>query len=203
MYMKGMVLISLFVCAFCLSVNAQGNGLEKKLLPVFVIQDLELARIVDGFIADAKNKEQDTPTVYNIYIDLYDIVAANEFHMILDRRKHYASLDSMVFYKNPNYHQALIKHKGVLFRTNITSHASIFNYDALSDLIKRLPIRQEAYFKDPPPDFYNLNLRGGNPFKDTILDSYYEYDGTKWHCGFRAFEDDTNLNQEIKIINPE
>lgn len=176
----------LFCCALYPSVYAQEGGLERDSLPVFVIQDREFASIMDNFIDKAQIIDCDAPTAYHIYINLFDIGLTDEIHFLLDRRKQNESSDSLILYKNPHYHQAFIQHRDVLFRANIHSYANSFNYHLLTKMLEVLPNKQSIYFKDPPPGFYDLNRRGGNPLEDTIFDSFHEYDGSKWSHGIFA-----------------
>lgn len=188
--MKRIALIFLFCCMLYTSGYAQKGGLEKDSLPVFIIQDRELASIVDDFIAKAQKIDCHAPTAYHIYVNLYDINLTDEVHFLLDRRIQHESSDSLILYKNPYYHQAFIRHRDVLFRANIHSYADSFNYHLLTEMLKVLPEKQAIYFKTPPPDFYDLNQRGGHPMEDTILDSVHEYSRKKWFHGIRIYKDD-------------
>ena len=188
--MRRIVFGFLFCCTLCSSVLAQEVGLERDSLPVFIIQDRELASIVDNFIAESQKIECNAPTAYHIYVNLSDINLTDQVHFLLDRREQNEISDSLILYKNPNYHQALIRHKNVLFRVNIHSYANSFNYPRLTGMLTVLPEKQVVYFQDPPPDFYDLNRRGGNPLEDTLLDSFHEYDGTKWYHGIRVYKDE-------------
>ena len=180
----------LFCCTLYTGMYAQECGLQRDSLPVFVIQNRELASIVDDFISETQRINYDAPAAYHIYISLFDRGSSDEMHFLLDLRKQSENSDSLILYKNPHFHQAFILHRNVLFRANITSYAASFNYHLLTTMLKALPRKQSIYFKDPPPDFYDLNRRGGNPFEDTIFDSFHEYEGTKWYHGMRVYKDE-------------
>ncbi len=170
------------------SVYAQKGGIERDSLPVFVIQDRKFASIVDDFIDNAQKIDDHTATAFNISITLSDIGLTDEIQFWLNLRKQSEFSDSLILYKNPHSHQAFILHRNVLFRANIDSYATSFNYHLLTTMLKMLPEKRVVYFRDAPSDFYDLNRNGGNPLEDTILESFHRYDGKKWSHG--VFEDD-------------
>lgn len=188
--MRKITLCFMLCCTLYASVYAQEGRLERDSLPVFVIQDEGLASIVDNFIVEARKLDYQSPATFHVYITLYNIGLSDEIHFLLDLRKQSEISDSLILYKNPHYHQAFIQHRDVLFRANITSYSDSFNYHLLTKMLKVLPRKQSIFFKDPPPDLYELNRRGGNPLEDTILDSFHEYDGKKWYHGIRIYKDD-------------
>ncbi len=191
--MKRLLLSFLFCSILYPSIYAQESGLERDSLPVFVIQDRKLASIVDEFITEAQNFDNNSPTKYYIHINLGDnIVSVN-----LDIKEQNANSDSLILYKNPHWHQAFIWHQDILFFVNITSSAYAYKYDMLIDWIKKLPIRQVVYFRNPPLDFYEISEWGGNPLEGLIFSSLHEFDGTKWYHGIRAYEDDTEYEWQI------
>lgn len=188
--MRKIVLSFLFYFALYSSVFAQERGMERDSLPVFVIQDRELASIVDDFIDMAQKIDNDAPAAFNISITMSDIGLTDEINFWLNLREQNENFDPFILYKNPHFHQAFILHRNVLFRANIHSYAASFNYHLLTKMLEVLPKKQSIYFKDPPPDFYDLNLNGGHPLEDTILESFHGYDGTKWYHGIRIYEDE-------------
>lgn len=187
--MRRIVLNFLFCCTFCTGVYAQDGGLQRDSLPVFVIQDQEFASIVDDFIDKAKKIDNHTSAAFNISITLSDIGLTDEIHLWLNLREQCEFSDSLTFYKNPHSHQAFILHRNVLFRANIDSYATSFNYHLLTEMLKVLPKKQSILLKAPPPEFYDLNRSGGNPLEDTILESFHEYDGKKWFHGINIIDD--------------
>ncbi len=192
--MKRFVLSFLLCCILYPSVYAQDCGLERDSLPVFVIQDRELATLVNDFIVKAQTLDNNSSTTFHMHINLRDSVVS----VSLDMKAQNVNSDSLVLFKNPNWHQAFIRHQDILFFANITSSTYAYKYDVLAEWIKRLPTRQDAYFKDPPPDFYEISTWGGNPLEGLIFSSYHEYDGTKWHHGYIDQIDDPDEFEWIK-----
>ncbi|MDR1756014.1 MAG: hypothetical protein LBR65_03515 [Culturomica sp.] len=177
--MKRFLLSFLFCSILYPSVYAQEGGLEKDSLPVFVIQDRKLSSIVDEFIAQSQKFDDKSLITFYIHINLGDkVVSVN-----LDIKEQSVNSDSLILYKNPHYHQAFIRHQNILFFANITSSAYAYKYDVLAEWIKRLPTRQNVYFKDSPVDFYEISEWGGNPLEGLIFSSFHEFDGTKWCHG--------------------
>ncbi len=179
-------MILLFCCILFQSVYAQDDVLERDSLPVFIIQDREFASLVDDFIVNAQNFINNFPVTFHIDINLgNDVMSVG-----LNLKEHIRNSDSLILYKNTHIHQAFIWHQTILFFTNITSFAYAYNYDMLTGLIKRSPRKQEVYFKDTPPDFYEISEWGGSPLEGLTFSSFHEYDGTKWYHGIRFIDDD-------------
>jgi hypothetical protein len=175
---------------FLANAYAQDGNLERDSLPVFVIQDEELRSIFDDFIAEARKMGYHNSQDYGANINVVHINFTDEMSLLLNVRKQHETLDFGVLYRNPNYHQAFIKHNDILVRTHIKSYSNSFNYHILTGMLKVLPVKQTIYFKDPPSGFYDLNRMGGDPMDDTLLDSYCEYYDTKWHRGIRITEEE-------------
>ncbi len=188
--MKKVVLGLLFCWAFYPNLYAQKDGIERDSLPVFVVKDQELASIMDDFIDKAREFENHPAAVFNISITLCDVGLTDEIRLWLNLREQCEFSDSLILYKNPHSHQAFILHRNVLFRANIDSYANSFNYHLLTKMLKVLPKKQSIYLANPPSGYYDLNLNGGDPMKDTLLESFHEYDGTKWYHGIREIVDD-------------
>lgn len=181
--MKTITFCILFLCLFCSQGYAQDEVLERYSLPVFTIQDSELAAIVDEFLVVVQNIEGDYSSVLYIYVYIEQYYGTIHFNLKLS--KQIDTFDSLVLYKNPNYYQAFVQHNNVLFRLNIESYGSVFNYDLVTNMIKRLPNKQSVYFKDPPPGYYDINLRGEGSTANSIYDSFHEYNGVEWYHGIR------------------
>jgi len=184
--MRILALSFLFLCTLYPSVFAQKRGLERDSLPVFIIQDPELAFIIDTFIADSQKFINNSSVTFHININLGN----DQMSVSLELKEQNENSDSLILYKNSHCHQAFIQHDDILFFAYIKSSTYAYNYDKLSKMIKRLSNKHSIYFQDPPPDFYDISEWGGNPLEGLLFFSFHEYADKKWYHGMRMFEDD-------------
>lgn len=180
------VLGFLFCLMFYPNLYARNEGIERDSLSVFEIQDLELAAIFDNFIDQAQNLDLEGAVFWTVFSRDDSIILVD-----LDVRKQPELSDSLILYKNPHFYLALVRHRNVLFRAYIDFSAT--SHPMLKKMLRALPQKQSVYMKDPPSGYYDLNLRGGDPLRDTLLESFwFYYDNKEWREGlYIDYIDDT------------
>jgi hypothetical protein len=173
--MKKIAFSFLFGCILCTSVFAQDSGLERYSLPVFIIQNCELASLVNDFIEDSKCLDNDHPLV--IFYISFDFIGDDSIYVTLRADKPSKDSDSLILHQDPHGQLALIRHGDVLLRADIDySRDPVFNYQVLTDMLKTLPDKQTVYLK-----MSHITRKGDVIDGNNLKIAYLLYDGIKWY----------------------
>lgn len=184
--MKKLVLCILFCWAFCSNTYAQSENIGTDSLPVFAIQDRELADVFDDFIDRAKDIDR-TGTIFGVSFGLFDEghpKGEMYVYMYVVRPAEPYPQDSLTLYRPHEFNWGFIQHRDILFRAQFHSYATEFNYYMLTDRLKKLPKKQKVCMKLPPQGYYDS--RPAYEYNDRRLDCLYSYDGEKWVYGIKA-----------------
>jgi hypothetical protein len=178
---KNICLLVFGAILFSTKLLSQESTFQKDTLPIFVVKDKNIAVYIDSFLFDTYHRYDNfSDGLFVMYIGLFDKKEneLDKMKITLFLRKQDKDSDPIILYKNPNYQQAFVLHRSVLFQANFKSYFDPANFQKLPEILKELPIKQRVYFKEPPPEFYDVRLHGEIPYEDEIMSwGAYFYNG--------------------------